>query len=77
MSSPSSSATALGSRTANSEALHQCRSRRAAHRRSRELCRTWPVQREVRVRGIHYVQEDAPHEIGAALRTFLQELRGG
>ena len=41
----------------------------------RELCRTWPNQREVKVRGIHYVQEDAPHEIGAALRAFLQELR--
>jgi haloalkane dehalogenase len=43
--------------------------------RSRELCRTWPNQREVTVRGIHYVQEDAPHEIGAALRAFVKELR--
>jgi haloalkane dehalogenase len=45
--------------------------------RSRELCRCWPNQREVTVKGIHYVQEDSPAEIGAALRTFLTELRGG
>ena len=44
--------------------------------RSREFCRTWPNQREVTVKGIHYVQEDSPHEIGAALRTFVQELAG-
>jgi haloalkane dehalogenase len=44
--------------------------------RSRELCRTWPNQREVTVKGIHYVQEDSPHEIGAALRAFLKELAG-
>jgi haloalkane dehalogenase len=44
--------------------------------RSRDLCRTWPNQREVTVKGIHYVQEDVPHEIGTALRAFLQEGRG-
>jgi haloalkane dehalogenase len=42
--------------------------------RSRDVCRRWPNQREVTVKGIHYVQEDAPDEIGAALRAFLQEL---
>jgi haloalkane dehalogenase len=42
--------------------------------RSRDLCRQWPNQREVTVRGIHYVQEDSPVEIGAALREFLQSL---
>jgi haloalkane dehalogenase len=45
--------------------------------RSRELCRRWPNQREVTVKGIHYVQEDSPDEIGAALRAFLQELGAG
>lgn len=39
--------------------------------RARGFCRTWHNQREVTVRGIHFVQEDAPHEIGAALRDFL------
>jgi len=43
--------------------------------RSRDLCRTWPNQREVTVKGIHYVQEDSPHEIGAALRAFVHSLR--
>jgi haloalkane dehalogenase len=40
--------------------------------RQRDFCRTWPNQREVTVRGIHYVQEDSPVEIGAALRSFLE-----
>lgn len=44
--------------------------------RSREFCRRWPNQTEVSVKGIHYVQEDSPHEIGAALRAFLQRLQG-
>ncbi|HZP87747.1 MAG TPA: haloalkane dehalogenase [Burkholderiales bacterium] len=43
--------------------------------RARDFCRTWPQQREVTVKGIHYVQEDSPHEIGAALRRFLAGLR--
>lgn len=43
--------------------------------RAREFCRTWPNQTEVTVRGIHYVQEDSPHEIGAALRAFVARLR--
>ena len=45
--------------------------------RAREFCRAWPNQREVTVKGIHYVQEDSPSEIGVALRTFIKELRGG
>jgi haloalkane dehalogenase len=40
----------------------------------RELCRSWPNQREVTVPGIHYVQEDAPDEIGRALADWLSEL---
>ncbi len=42
--------------------------------RGREFCRRWPNQREIQVKGIHFIQEDAPHEIGAALRTFVQQL---
>lgn len=45
--------------------------------RARDFCRTWPNQREVVVEGIHYVQEDSPKEIGAALRAFIQELPDG
>jgi haloalkane dehalogenase len=43
--------------------------------RAREFCRSWPHQDEVTVKGIHYVQEDSPAEIGAALQRFLAELR--
>jgi haloalkane dehalogenase len=28
------------------------------------VLRTWPNQEEVTVRGVHFVQEDSPHEIG-------------
>ena len=42
----------------------------------REFCRTWPNQREVTVPGIHFIQEDSPHEIGEALAAFLQSLAG-
>jgi haloalkane dehalogenase len=44
--------------------------------RAREFCRSWPNQREITVSGIHYVQEDSPHEIGRALRTFISDLAG-
>jgi haloalkane dehalogenase len=40
----------------------------------REYCRRWPAQREVTVKGIHFVQEDSANEIGAALRTWLLAL---
>ncbi len=35
--------------------------------RQREFCRSWPNQNEVTVAGLHFVQEDSPHEIGAAI----------
>ena len=38
----------------------------------REFCRTWPNQEEVTVRGVHFVQEDSPHEIGEAVATFVK-----
>jgi haloalkane dehalogenase len=43
---------------------------------ARDACRRWPNQQEVTVKGIHYVQEDSPDEIGAALRAFLERLTG-
>src|SRR6266480_3297881 len=45
--------------------------------RARDFCRTWANQREVTVQGIHFIQEDAPAEIGAALRHFLKDLTAG
>ncbi len=40
----------------------------------REFCRGWPNQREVTVSGIHFVQEDSPDEIGAAVGAWLRTL---
>jgi haloalkane dehalogenase len=34
-------------------------------------CAAWPNQRRVSVRGRHFLQEDSPDEIGAALREFI------
>ncbi|MDF2193563.1 haloalkane dehalogenase [Paraflavitalea sp. CAU 1676] len=39
--------------------------------RALEFCRSWPNQREVSVKGIHYIQEDSPAEIGEAVREFV------
>jgi haloalkane dehalogenase len=39
--------------------------------RLREFCRTLPNQREVTVKGLHHLQEDAPNEMGAAIRDFV------
>jgi haloalkane dehalogenase len=36
-----------------------------------EFARTWASQREATVQGIHFIQEDSPDEIGAALREFV------
>ena len=43
----------------------------------REFCRSWPNQREVTVRGLHFVQEDSPAEIGRAVADFVREIRRG
>jgi haloalkane dehalogenase len=45
--------------------------------RSRDLCRSWPNQREVTVKGLHFIHEDSPAEIGAALLAFLRPLATG
>lgn len=39
-----------------------------------EFCRHWPNQREVTVKGLHFVQEDSPDEIGKALRDWYRQL---
>jgi len=42
--------------------------------RQREFCRSWPNQEEVTVKGLHFVQEDSPHEIGEAVAAFVRRL---
>ncbi|MBL0743923.1 hypothetical protein [Chryseolinea lacunae] len=43
--------------------------------RALEFCRSWRNQVEVSVKGIHYIQEDSPHEIGEALLEFVTKLK--
>ncbi|MGH2765343.1 MAG: hypothetical protein ACRDKA_05465 [Actinomycetota bacterium] len=40
----------------------------------RDFCRTWPNQREVSVRGIHFLQEDSPDDIGRVLADWVRSL---
>jgi haloalkane dehalogenase len=40
----------------------------------REFCRSWPNQQEVTVKGLHFVQEDSPVEIGQAVANWLKTL---
>jgi haloalkane dehalogenase len=40
-----------------------------------DFCRTWPAQTEVTVRGVHFLQEDSPDEIGRAIATWLTQIR--
>jgi haloalkane dehalogenase len=42
----------------------------------REFCRSWPNQTEVTVKGLHFLQEDSPAEIGKAISSFVSQLRG-
>ena len=44
--------------------------------RQRELCRRWPNQTEVTVKGLHFMQEDSPDEIGQAVAAFVRKVRG-
>ena len=39
-----------------------------------EFCRQFPNQKEVTVKGRHFLQEDSPDQIGAALREFAESL---
>jgi haloalkane dehalogenase len=41
----------------------------------REFCRSWPNQTEVTVRGLHFIQEDSPDEIGEAMVKWYTTLQ--
>jgi haloalkane dehalogenase len=43
--------------------------------RARGFCRTWPNQREITVKGLHFLQEDSADQIGIAVRAFAREIR--
>jgi haloalkane dehalogenase len=42
--------------------------------RQREVCRSWPNQVEVTVRGSHFIQEDSGVAIGQAISSWLGDL---
>src|SRR5208283_3929591 len=42
--------------------------------RQRELCRRWPNQREVTVKGSHFIQEDSPDAIGLVIADWYRAL---
>jgi haloalkane dehalogenase len=41
----------------------------------REFCQGWPAQTEVTVRGIHFLQEDSPDEIGQTIARWVKTLK--
>lgn len=42
--------------------------------KQREFCRSWPNQLEVTVKGLHFLQEDSPQEIGQAVAAWHANL---
>lgn len=40
----------------------------------REFCRSFPNQEEITVKGLHFIQEDSPIEIGLALADFVRKI---
>ena len=40
----------------------------------RDFCRSWKNQTQVTVKGIHFIQEDSPEEIGKSLSKWYKEL---
>ncbi len=42
----------------------------------RDFCRGWPDQAEVRVPGLHFIQEDSGQEIGRAIASWMDGLPG-
>jgi haloalkane dehalogenase len=40
----------------------------------REFCRSWPNQQEITVKGLHFIQEDSPVEIGQAVANWLNNI---
>ena len=43
--------------------------------RQREVCRAWRNQQEITVKGLHFLQEDSPDEIGEAVADFVRRVR--
>ena len=42
-----------------------------------QFCRAWPNQQEITVKGAHFLQEDAPAEVGEAIARFVAKILAG
>jgi haloalkane dehalogenase len=42
--------------------------------KQREFCRKWKNQKEITVKGSHFIQEDSPHDIGKAISSWYQKI---
>ena len=40
--------------------------------KQRKFCRAWKNQKEVTVKGTHFIQEDSPYEIGQAIAEWIK-----
>jgi len=40
----------------------------------REFCRAWPNQETTVIKGAHFLQEEAPHEVGQATARFVSKV---
>ena len=43
----------------------------------REFCRAWPNQQTMLVKGSHFLQEEAPQEVGEATARFVSKVLAG
>jgi haloalkane dehalogenase len=43
----------------------------------REFCRAWPNQEQVTIKGAHFLQEEAPGEVGDAIARFVAKVLAG
>jgi haloalkane dehalogenase len=43
----------------------------------REFCRAWPNQEQVTIKGAHFLQEEAPHEVGEVIAKFIAKVLVG
>jgi haloalkane dehalogenase len=43
----------------------------------RDFCCTWPNQEQVTIKGAHFLQEEAPDEVGAAIARFVAKVLAG
>jgi haloalkane dehalogenase len=43
----------------------------------RDFCRAWPNQEQVTIKGAHFLQEEAPDEVGEAIARFVAKVLAG